>query len=161
MGAQEVTVQLADEQLSLYGLHEVTQRMFDYMEQQGAKGHPLFPFVSYEGLFHWLEDLQDANRLNVYLKDRMVVGVIGYQVVNLPWTNHKCLQELFIFTVDPRFCGFGRIALERLNELAVEHDCSLIATGSFMNYDPILTKNLYMKKGKFDFSYPAFIKLVD
>lgn len=161
MEPTEVTVVLRDDPLTPSGVAYVAGRVYDHLNSEAAKGHPLAVFLSEEAVYGFIDQLNAAGKLDVYTFDDIIVGILGYDVATPIWGgNHKVLKELAMFTIDPDFCGFGRIAVERLNELAVEHDCSLIETGDSINFDTTMTKNVYMKKGGFTSSYPCYYKVI-
>ena len=155
---EPIEVELLDRELTVEEIFIVSSRFMVYLGTQ--KDHPLYNVPTLEGVIKFFTGLQAAGNLDVYALGDNIVGVLGYAIGPVMWSDRRCLQEMVVFQVDKRFIGFGRIALERLNELAVIHDCSVIAAGSLINMDPKMTTNLYMKKGGFTFSYPCFCKVL-
>lgn len=160
MEAKEVEVTLLDRQLTPDEVLHVSTAIYNHMTMMGAKGHPLAPFVSFGNIHRTLETANRSGYLDVYVLGERIIGVIMYDFGNLWWANGACLKEMIVFTVDPDFVGFGRIALERLEELAVEHDCVLIETGGALAEDKKLMENLYINKGGYQITYPTFVRIV-
>lgn len=150
-----------DRKLNAGEVLHVANMIYKLVAKRGAEGHPLAPYVSFEGIHRTLKMANANGYLDAYVYRDRLVGVIMYDFGTPWWANCQVLQELTVFTVDPNFVGFGRIALERLKELATEHDCVIIETGSVICLDPGPVKNLYMKKGKYQFSYPNFVHIVN
>lgn len=160
MGAKAVDVTLLDRQLTTDEVLHVSTAIYNHMTMIGAKGHPLAPFVSFGNIHRTLETANRSGYLDVYVLGERIIGVIMYDFGNLWWANGACLKEMIVFTIDPDFVGFGRIALERLEELAVEHDCVLIETAGALAEDKKLMENLYTKKGGYQVTYPTFVRIV-
>jgi hypothetical protein len=160
MGAEAVEVTLLDRQLSADEVRYVSTAIYNHMAEMGVKGHPLAPFLSFENVHRTCEIANRSGYLDVYVLGDRIIGVIMYDFGNLWWADEACLKEMIILTIDPDFVGFGRIALERLEELAVEHDCALIETGSAMHLDKKLIENMYVKKGRYQITYPTFVRIV-
>ncbi len=160
MGAKAVEVTLLDRQLTPEEVLHISTSLYNHMTAIGAKGHPLAPFVSFGNIHRTFETANRSGYLDVYVLGERIIGVIMYDFGNLWWATGACLKEMIVFTVDPDFVGFGRIALERLEELAVEHDCALIETGGALAEDKKLMENLYIKKGGYQITYPTFVRIV-
>lgn len=160
MATTEVEVKLLEREVTPDEMIVIADAMYNLAVENGSKGHSLGPFVSYPAILRTIEEHNRLNQLNVYALSNSIIGIIMYEIGKPWWSDVKVLGEMSIFTVDNRFCGFGRIALERLTEIAVENDCSLIETGSVICNDHSLVKNLYMIKGKYDWTYPSYIKIL-
>lgn len=164
MGAKAVEVTLLDRQLTPEEILSISNSIYNHILNVGVKGHPLAPLapiISFGNIHRTIEIANRSGYLDVYAIGERIVGILMYDFGNLWWANGACLKELLVYAVDPNFVGFGRIALERLEELAVEHDCVLIETGSALALDRKLVENLYMKKGKYDLNYPTFVKVTE
>ena len=155
---EPIEVELLDRELTLGEIIMVSSELMEYLKTQ--VDHPLYNVPTLDGVIKFFNELQAAGCLDVYAYQGRIIGVLGYHVAPVMWSTRKCLQEMIVFQVNKQFKGFGRVALERLNELAVLNDCSVIAAGSLINMDPQMTTNLYMKKGGFTFSYPCFVKVL-
>ena len=161
MDTNKVTIGRLTGKLSHDNLTQLVSKMYNHMSTQGEQGNPLFPLVDQAGLYRWVQQLDNQGKLNAYIYgDGHLVGALAFDVVALPWCNHKCLQEVFVYGISESFYGFGRVAGERLKELAIEHDCSIISSGSAVNNEHGKTTNLYMNKLNYDFSFPCFVKLL-
>lgn len=153
----EVTVHRLDRKLTD---NEVLKVVETFKEIGWASGHPLAPLGSYEAVKRTIRLANDNGYLEAYALDDHVVGVLMFDVAKPWWSDEFCLKEMLVLTIDPEFYGFGRIALARLQELAKEYDCALIESASAFNLDHKLVGNLYMRKGKYDLSYPNFVKKI-
>ena len=155
----EVEVSHLDRKLTCEELLTVVDLFLKTGRQQGTGGHPLVPFYSRESTYATLCIANENGYLEAFAVNDCVVGVLMYDIARPWWSNAYCLKEMLVLTVDPRFKGFGRIALERLQEIAVENGCDLIESGSALCLDSKAVENLYMKKGGFQFTYPNFVKI--
>lgn len=134
--------------------------METHMKNEIAKGHPLAILFTEGCSYRFLEFLQNTGRLEVYTVDDVVVGILGYDVADIPWLDRKVLKEMTVFAISDLFCGFGRTAVERLNELAIENDCAVIETGDSLNVNTSMSRNIYMKRGGFTGMYPCYFKTI-
>ncbi len=159
-------VELLGTPLGPHGLDTITDALVAHMTAAASQGHPLGFLLSPAGVCYWLAGLQEAGRLDVFVQGRptpllKIVGVLGWDIGEIPWApSRSVLKELTAFTVDPGFKGFGRIVLERLQELAKANHCDLIEAGGALCVDPAPLKNLYMGHGGFQWSYPNFVKIL-
>ena len=155
----EVEVNLLDRKLTDEEVHMVAEKFLNTGRIQGAVVHPLAPLASLEHIYQTVKVANDNGYLDVFALNGNIVGVLMYDIGKTWWSHCYCLKEMFLLTIDPEFKGFGRIALERLEELAEEHGCSMIETGSAFCLEPAPIANLYMKKGNYNFTYPSFVKI--
>lgn len=128
-----------------------------------AQGHPLKDVVDPSKVRLFIDKLYELNGINLFtLLDGTPIGAIGFHKASLWWGKEgsNVLSEEFVVSLNDSYVGFGRIAVRRLEELAVKHDCSLIMSGNLLGNTPKQTENLYMNKAKFDFSYKHFIKVL-
>lgn len=163
MGADEVTVTRLNRKLTDAELRHIASTIYNGILEAGVKGHPLqplAPFVSFDKIYQHIRIANNSGYLEVYAVGDHIVGIIMYDFGSPWWADVYCLKEMSVYAIDPEFVGFGRIAIKRLEELAIENDCTLIETGSAICLDPKMVENLYMKKGKYQFSYPNYIRIV-
>lgn len=155
----EVEVNLLDRKLTDEEVRVVAEKFYNTGKVQGAVVHPLAPLASLEHIHQTVKIANENGYLDAFVLNGHIVGVLMYDIAKPWWSDCYCLKEMFILTVDPTFKGFGRIALQRLEELAEEHGCSMIETGSAFCLEPKLITNLYMKKGNYNFTYPNFVRI--
>lgn len=163
MGADEVNVTRLNRKLTNAELRHIANTIYNGILEAGVKGHalqPLTPFISFEKIYQHVRIAHNSGYLEVYAVGDHIVGVIMYDFGSPWWAAVYCLKEMLVYAIDPEFVGFGRIAIKRLEELAIENDCALIETGSAFCVDPKMVSNLYMKKGKYQFSYQNYIRIV-
>jgi hypothetical protein len=140
----------------------VAKIIFETLQERGEQGHPLKSLVDYSSILEEvsLRDLQDRLLKFVNTSGKLV-GVLAFDVGQPWWSSEKCLEEVFVYCLDPDLHGFGRIALRHLEDLAETYGCSFIEAGGAACVDSKPLENLYMKKGGFSFSYPNFIKRLE
>lgn len=163
MAARQIKVALLDRPLTPEELMDIASKYYHHILSFQAKGHPLIPLastVSFASIYRNLETASNNGTLETYVVGQTIIGILGYTVSTPWWSDRKYLEEMCTFTIDDRFCGFGRIALQRLDELAIENDCAFIATGNALGGDSKMIENLYLRKGKFHYTYPGYIKIV-
>ena len=161
MDAREVEVTLLDRPLTVKEVTFLADEFYKFFQKQTGKGHVLTPFASYNRIFHTLNLANNCGHLDVFVSENKIVGFLMYDVSIPWWTDEPCLTEMAVFTVDPHFTGFGRIAVERLKEIASIYNCSFIQTASAICIDHKPIENLYMKKGKYHFTYPCFVYVLN
>lgn len=163
MGASEnVEVYRAPWGLSERELELVTSLICQVLKEQGSKGHPLKGTPRFPQILQAIYLLDCNGHLEKFRdKSNKLVGVLAWDIGVPWWTDQKCLEEVFVYCLDPDLKGFGRIALKRLDELAGIYGCSFIETGGAACVDQKPLENLYMKKGDFTFSYQKYIKRME
>lgn len=161
MDAREVEVTILSRKLCDSEVAFIADKFYKYCQEQSGRGHLLMPFASYSRILYVLKSANDCGYLDVFVAGDRIVGFILYDVSIPWWTDEPCLTEMAIFTVDPSFVGFGRIAVERLKEIASIYNCSFIHTASAICIDHKPIENLYMKKGKYHFTYPCFVYVLN
>lgn len=155
----EVEVAPLDRRLTEDELRNIAELFYEIGRKQGALEHPLAPLTSVEAVYRTLKVANDNGYLEAFALSGRVIGILMYDIGNPWWSECFCLKEMLVLTVDPEFKGFGRIALERLQELAEEHGCALIESGSAFCLESKIIHNLYTKKGGFQFTYPNFVRV--
>lgn len=129
-----------------------------YIEMTTLKTKPLMrTVVDVVHIKRSLEELCELGGLYRFVdKDTgKVHGYLGY-IIEEPWYSNKtCLSELFV--LQTYGYGFGRVAVNFLKEQAKKFGCGLMETGASMTDSPEEVKNLYVKKGKCNFTYTSFV----
>lgn len=145
---------------------ELQQVAFAYslqMQEMQSYDHPLGSVAFPHNSYILLEALNERGQLEAWIDkwNGAVVAVLGYSVQDVWWTNgKKALVEETVKAISTNIRGFGRVALERLEELAKINDCAMIISGNIISQDQKLTENLYRKRGGFQFEYKQFIKVL-
>lgn len=96
------------------------------------------------------------NRVVIFYENDEFIGILAFDVGSVWWANLITLEEDLVLCVSPTFKGFGRIAVDKLKELAKEYKAQLIVSGSIFQENPAIIANLYKKKG-FKQSCPVFV----
>jgi len=161
MEVHEVTIERLSRRLKPEELVAIAYEYCNHIRSEGTKDARLAPLVlsvSASSIYRSLEELDRSGNLEVYICGRQIIGILGYTIASPWWSERKYLEELCVFTIADNFKGFGRKALERFEQLAIENDCMFVATGSAFNSKVV--ENLYMKKGGYQYNYPGYVKVL-
>lgn len=99
------------------------------------------------------------NRVVKFYENDEFIGIVVFDVINDWWTDKKILNEVLILCLSDEFKGFGRIAVDKLEELAKQYDVDFIHSGCMFLKDPQVVSNLYLKKG-YSFTSPMYVRFM-
>lgn len=66
------------------------------------------------------------NNVAKFYKNDEFIGIVAFDVSTHWWTDKKVLCELLVLCLSDSFKGFGRIAVDKLEALAKEHNAEII-----------------------------------
>lgn len=99
------------------------------------------------------------NNVAKFYKNDEFIGIVAFDVSTHWWTDKKVLCELLVLCLSDSFKGFGRIAVDKLEALAKEHNAEIICSGCMFQKEPQIVTNLYLKKG-YKLSLPNYVKFL-
>lgn len=103
---------------------------------------------SIEDLTTQLLSMQDDGTLAVFADEKGdYAGLLACNVVELWWIDGPVLVEDLVVSIDTKPNGFGRFAVQLLEQIARDNHCVLICSGCSMVQDTPIIRNMYTKKG--------------
>nr|WP_320145671.1 hypothetical protein [uncultured Anaeromusa sp.] len=143
---------------------ELLTREIQRMQKQG---HPLSSLVDPESTLSFLRAIRKLGGVVVSFVEyrpnsqtAVLAGALGYTIVPLWWSGQKNLKALNEEFVIGRVPGFGRFAVEYMEQMAKTSGASVVIAGNFLGCNPVMTKNLYVGKMGFQLQTNNFIKVV-
>lgn len=92
--------------------------------------------------------MQQLGTLGVFANERgEYAGLLACNVVELWWIDGRVLVEDFVVSIDTKPNGFGRFAVQVLEDIAQDNECVMICSGSSMVQDTPMIRNMYKKHG--------------
>ena len=111
--------------------------------------------VDMKAILHYFRN--EAEGVVVYTEDNEIFGFVLVSLFKPWWSSKFLLNEESVFGFK---AGFGRVALEVLEDLAKLSNASFICTGSLLMSDYKMVENLYLKKGEYLKIKPNYIKIM-
>ena len=132
-------------------------KMHDNYQQYGER----FSMVDLKGIYEAVKKGYERGTLVVFTDttDRLV-GIIMFDVVRTWWCKENILFEEIVMCLANDCKGFGRVAVQELENIAEFYNCGLISAGSLLSpKDHKSIENLYMIKGGFTEKYSSYLKV--
>jgi len=116
-----------------------------------------------DAIVEYLQGLMQRGVLEAYVDPhcKQLIGIVGYSCSTLWWAKddrNRILIEEIILSFNGTV-GFGRVAVQRLEEIARENGCSIIMSGNFLGVGQQQIENLYVRKSGFTKLYSNFFKV--
>lgn len=110
---------------------------------------PLFRHrKSVQDLARQLWKMQKLGTLAVFANEQgKYAGLLACNVVELWWIDGPVLVEDLVVSIDTKPNGFGRFAVQILEDIARDNECVMICSGSSMVQDTPIVRNMYKKHG--------------
>ena len=86
---EPIEVELLDRELTVEEIFIVSSRFMEYLGTQ--KDHPLYNVPTLEGVIKFFTGLQAEGNLDVYALGDNIVGVLGYAIGPVMWSDRRCL----------------------------------------------------------------------
>ena len=110
---------------------------------------PLFRHrKSIQDLAQQMWKMQKLGTLAVFADEQgKYAGILACNVVELWWIDCPVLVEDLVVSIGTKPNGFGRFAVQLLEDIARDNECVMICSGSSMVQDTPIVRNMYKKNG--------------
>lgn len=118
-------------------------------KQADKNSTPLFKHrKSIKDLTKQLWKMQQLGTLGVFVNEQgEYAGLLACHLVELWWIEGNVLVEDLVVSIDTKPNGFGRFAVQVLEDIAHDNECVMICSGSSMVQDTPMIRNMYKKYG--------------
>lgn len=131
------------------------------LEQKKDSKNPfMHAFGDINAAMENIQDFWQRGQIVMFYNDkdkRNLVGILIYDVVQFWWSREYFLSEVLVLNTDKSFHGFGRIAIEKMKELAGLYKCAGICSGCILEKNAPMVANMYKKAG-FQIATSNFVK---
>ena len=105
-------------------------KMHDNYQQIGER----FNAIDFKGIYETINKSYERGNLIVFTDttDRLI-GIIMFDVVRTWWCKEDILVEEIVMCLAKDYKGFGRVAVQELENIAEFYNCGLISAGSLLS----------------------------
>lgn len=135
---------------------KIKERLLYLREKDGSK---LMKYADVDVTVKNLVYFSFHNHVVKFYEGNELIGIVAFDISTHWWTNKEILNEVIILCLSDTFKGFGRIAVDKLDEIAKQNKVDIICSGCMFQKEPQMVTNLYLKKG-YELRLPTYVKFL-